>query len=1385
MVRAAEVQLETDAVKAVDGKAIEVEISSKTDDITEAGTEADATEVDSSTAEAETAKAKVKGPEPVSLAALFRYADAKDAMLLAAGTIAIMISGANQPLQLVVFGRLLDSFNDLDKDEAVAKINFFAACYAVLGVQQMITQSVQSACLSASAARQTKRIRGLYFSSLARQPMSYADANDCGALASGVLEATTIMAAGMGDELAKVAQTLLQFAIGLTVALVLSWRLALVSATGIPVLGFIVTVANKAYARSTRDASSALGSASSTALEAIAGVRTLNAYGREPHVIESFGANLLAACKQGIRMGRARAALEGTMAPIMFLLFGFGLWYGSSLVATDMEDNEKCRFATAEGEPQFPDATQCLTGGNVMTAFLSVLFGFMGLLQMLPGITALAAARTAAARVYTTLDAPPSAIDALSTEGVAPATRAAGRIELRDVHFAYPSRLELPVYQGLNLTIEAGQTVALAGPSGCGKSTVVSLLERFYDTDGGAVLLDGVDVKNLNVRWLRAQIGLVSQEPVLFAGTIGWNISMGRDGATQEEVEAAATLSNAAGFVASFPDQYATEVGEKGVQLSGGQKQRLAIARALVRDPAILVLDEATSALDNESEAIVQAALDELLASGGRTTLVIAHRLSTIRNADKIAVIEEGRVVEQGTHTELIERDAGVYRALVQYQEAAEQAPDEPRSRRASKESVGSAGSFSKPRSRRPTPQLAGGAIEAGGMEARPPLDPEGVMDVVSAAKLAMGGGDEAEAEAEAEGAEGTKGGKKGKKGAKAKKEPKPPVPMSWIWRLSAPEKLYYVSGLLGAGLTGLAMPAIGLLMAEFIVVFFNPSPEAMRKEAVKWALVFIAMGFVNAFGAVLRQLSFAIVTERLVMRVRAAVFRSILRQHVGWFDASSDHTAGALVNRLSNDCFLLQALTGERASIALSQVVVLVGGLYISFSASWKLTLVIFGIIPLIVLPVAVSAKMVGKYSEAAAQSTVDAGRTVSETLLHLRTVAAFGLEGARIAQFADELAPVLRHDVRKGLAVGVGGGVAAGTILLAAGFKYYIGGVFFANGWVEFPQIMRVLLVLIFMAFGFASVSKAATDRAEAQGAARRVHELVHAEPTIDALSTEGVAPATRAAGRIELRDVHFAYPSRLELPVYQGLNLTIEAGQTVALAGPSGCGKSTVVSLLERFYDTDGGAVLLDGVDVKNLNVRWLRAQIGLVSQEPVLFAGTIGWNISMGRDGATQEEVEAAATLSNAAGFVASFPDQYATEVGEKGVQLSGGQKQRLAIARALVRDPAILVLDEATSALDAASERVVQAALDKLLAQRKRTTLVIAHRLSTIRNADKIAVLAQGAVVEQGTHEQLMARADGVYRGLVRSRDGGRVTTSDMKESSKMLSSRRDLQATEE
>jgi ATP-binding cassette subfamily B (MDR/TAP) protein 1 len=431
-----------------------------------------------------------------------------------------------------------------------------------------------------------------------------------------------------------------------------------------------------------------------------------------------------------------------------------------------------------------------------------------------------------------------------------------------------------------------------------------------------------------------------------------------------------------------------------------------------------------------------------------------------------------------------------------------------------------------------------------------------------------------------------------------------------------------------------------------------------------------------------------------------------------------------------------------------------------------------VFGIIPLIVVPVAVQAKIVAKFVEASAASFVDAGRSVSEALTHLRTIAALGLENNRINAFSELLVLPYTQEVRKGIVSGIGAGVAAGTILFGAAFQYYIGGIFFEEGIVGFNDIMRVVLVLIFMAFGVNTVSKDATDKAEATVAARRIHKLVNSEPSIDPLSSTGAAPSGRPAGKIEFVDVDFSYPARKELQVYKGLSLTIESGQTVALAGPSGCGKSTLVSLLERFYDVDAGKVLLDGVDICSLKVSWLRQQIGLVSQEPVLFTGSVQWNIGLGLKSESAnsdeafEEIQAAAKRANAHGFVSEFPDGYNTMVGERAVQLSGGQKQRLAIARAIARNPPILILDEATSALDATSERVVQAALDELLKEQNRTTIMIAHRLSTIRDADKIVVFSNGAVVEEGPHDALLAKEGGVYRALVAHAEHGTKNLKD-------------------
>jgi len=617
-----------------------------------------------------------------SLRQLYRFASKTDRWQMVAGVSAVVVSGANQPLQLVVFGQLLDSFNLTDKSEVQRRIFFLAGMYAALGVQQLITISIQTACFTTVAARQSLRMRAAYFAALARRPLSFFDGADAGGLASSVLEKTTAVQAGLGDDLAQLLQRLVAFVTGLACALYFSWQLALVSTAAVPLLALCVKCASGAYSRATAESALLLDQATSTPLEAVSAVRTVQAYGLQRRFLARYAELATAAAAQGKRLGRAKAALEATIAPIMFLMFGSALWFGSKLVSDDMEAHEYCRFVSESGELQDPDGGRCETGGDIMTAFLSVLFGFLGLLQALPSLATLAAARTAAAAILDVIDAPPDPTDALAGTGaVPPSGRAAGRIELVEVSFAYPARRDVQVYQGLSLTIEPGATVALAGPSGCGKSTLVALLERWYDVDGGRVVLDGADVRSLSVRWLRSQIGLVSQEPVLFNGTIAYNIGLGAAAAGEgggegggeaaaAAVEVAARQANAHAFVSAMPDGYATEVGDKGVQLSGGQKQRIAIARALVRDPPILVLDEATSALDAESERIVQAALDELLRAQRRTTIVIAHRLSTIRNADKIAVVSGGRVVEEGPHDELVDREGGIYRSLVLHNNA-------------------------------------------------------------------------------------------------------------------------------------------------------------------------------------------------------------------------------------------------------------------------------------------------------------------------------------------------------------------------------------------------------------------------------------------------------------------------------------------------------------------------------------------------------------------------------------------------------------------------------------------------------------------------------------------------------------------------------------------
>ena len=516
-----------------------------------------------------------------------------------------------------------------------------------------------------SSSRQIKRMREAYFSSLLSQDISYFDRVNQGGMATSVIESTTIIQDGIGEKLAIGIQSLFAFIAGFAVALYYAWKLTLLLLAVIPVMIGIAAGAAAYLPATTSDTYNKAGSA---AQEVLGSIRTVFAFNAEAKEAERYSSSVKAAQKEGEKKGYITAIIAGLFIMVMWLTYALGLWFGSKLIADDMERSQDCQYyLTNNGSLHTPDSSVCVTGGNVMIAFFCILFGGLNLAQAVPAMTAIISAKTELSKILDVLAIKATIADSHADVLVAmkkTISIVTGKIELKNVTFTYPSRRDHRVYNDLSLTIEAGSTVALVGASGCGKSTLVSLLERFYDVDSGSVLLDGEDIRSLSVSWLRQQIGLVSQEPVLFSGSIADNIRYGKPDASIEEVERAAKQANAHIFITGFSEGYETQVGERGVQLSGGQKQRIAIARAIVRNPRILILDEATSALDTASEAVVQAALDELVKQRSRTTIIIAHRLSTIRNADKIIVLERGKMVEQGTHNELIALSEGYYNKL-------------------------------------------------------------------------------------------------------------------------------------------------------------------------------------------------------------------------------------------------------------------------------------------------------------------------------------------------------------------------------------------------------------------------------------------------------------------------------------------------------------------------------------------------------------------------------------------------------------------------------------------------------------------------------------------------------------------------------------------------
>ncbi|CAI4225548.1 unnamed protein product [Auanema sp. JU1783] len=918
-----------------------------------------------------------------------------------------------------------------------------------------------------------------------------------------------------------------------------------------------------------------------------------------------------------------------------------------------------------------------------------------------------------------------------------------GAIEFRNIGFCYPTRPDVQVLRNFSLSIDAGERVSIVGPSGSGKSTLTALLLRFYDPQKGNVYLDGDNIRNICPDDLRAQLSLVSQEPVLFDGTISDNIRYGRLDATQQEINAAARKVGAWEFISALPMGMQTRVGDRGIQLSGGQKQRVAIARAVIRKPTVLIFDEATSALDNKHEEEVCQAID--LASEGLTTISIAHRLSTAKTSDRVIVIDDGMIVEDGPPDELLAREGGRFRKMYMDQSLDQLArnPIQKPTLMATM-SVGSADTILDPESHRRAwaRRSLGHNNKLGKSYSIKSQDGEKlalpVMSKKRSARLDYKYSNVGQMDVDVSSTPTID------EDEDFLKLPGHKNNYHAVWSLIKGFKEGQ-SYLIGAIPTTIVRAFFYLLICfqvasvlELSIVPVEDRPqEIFMVSAVYTALIIIKTIF-EAMG----RLFIALYGHGICSYMRTEMFSKIMRHGTAYFDEERNNP-GRLVHKIISDSETLNKIMEQKLDLLIPAFICSIFSIIVALYINWKMALLCSFQFPAYFIIRVLQIKEGSKRQRQMMEEEKKAASLITIVLSNMSTIKAYNLQEHFYSVFTDALKPLSKAMKRQSV-------ISAFVFACQYSFTYiliaitlHFGKIMMISNEISVFDYMRVVLLTQFGANFFSQLIASVTDFSKARVAAESVMGIIKEAPVdMDNLSEEGLRP--KLQGTLQLHNVHFRYPSRPVVPILKGVDIRVDAGASIALVGPSGSGKSSIIGLFQRMYSPTDGCVTIDRHDVRSINPSYLRRFVVSVGQEPTLFSFTIKENIAYGllESESTLDKVIAAAKIANIHDFISTLPQGYNTEVGEFGAQLSGGQKQRIAIARAIIRKPAVLLLDEATAALDSGSEKAVKEAFQN--AKETCTCVHIAHRLSSIRNVDRIYVIVDGRVAEEGNHDELIA-----------------------------------------
>ncbi|KAK0564812.1 hypothetical protein OC844_001523 [Tilletia horrida] len=1327
--------------------------------------------------------------------ALFRYCERLDYVILAFGVLFAIASGVPLPLIGVLFGQLIDGFNQAScagnsgplppeqREIFLSQVSHKVVLVIAAASANFVFIYIYTCCWSCFGERLVRKLRQRYIRALLRQDMAYFDQLQPGEVGSRLSTDLLTIQTGTNEKCGIFISSLSYFVTSYIIAFVKLPTLAAQLLALLPAFGGIALVAGKFLSEATSTASSHLAHANCLATEALSNLPSVQAFGASGKLSYIYEKHLELARKAGTRRAAIAALQMGSLFFVGYSANALAFFSGSRIISAQSDSSTG-------------------TVGNVYTVIFLLLDASFIVGQITPYLQTFQSAGGAGQHILKIINKQ-SPIDAMDLDkGLKPESTAFTMLgfSFRKVTFAYPMRPDVVVAKNLSLDIEPGARVGICGTSGSGKSTVVALCQRFYDPSAGEVQLDGHDLREYNVRWLRSQIGVVGQEPTLFDADVMQTIAHGLMGSPSHEhlkdalemlsdgtlyeildgdevddpaheivlrhwveierlCKEAARLANAHEFIEYLPEGYRTNLGDAGGRLSGGQKQRLALARAIVKQPRILILDEATAALDSISEQLVQAAIEKV--SAGRTTITVAHRLSTLRTCDKIVVMSQGAVVESGTHDELMEAK-GRYCALAMAQNAASAA--------------------ASPQASTPTSQLKG-ALNTSDDGDTIAADDRGSVRSLSvggknAARGAAGGGDHVETRV---------------RGV-----------FSRLVMMLSPYWLLIAVGFATSTVIGSSYSGEAVIFGNTIdALSLCGGPERVRSKGALFALLFFVLALVQLCAYSLNGASFGYVSERFVFTIRKTAFQALMRQHISWFQEEG-RSAGTTVAALSSDTASLAGLTGTVIGTIFSVCINLLVGFTLAHIIAWRIALAIAAAVPILIasgyLRLHVLAALQRRHETAFSSCNALAIEAVSG----IKTVAALGRE--------QDVMHLLEHRLEKPYSDGIRQ-IFLGNFFLALslsisyfvyGFAYWWGSRNVADGYYTQVDFFIVLPALLFSAQASGQLLAFSPDISKAHVSAANIFKLLDDCPpkvtsdqyALDAnrkqLTGNGerdqvagsssssergqVAIARREPLSLEFRNVWFSYPTRRLNPALRDLSFKIEPGHYVAFAGASGSGKSTVMSLIERFYEPESGCVLVD--NEADRPAALVREDIAWVQQEPVLFYGTIRFNVSLGarprpRSGSEEggehedgwvedpeweryvsdEDIVEACKAANIHDTIMSLPKGYDTLVGAKGSQLSGGQRARLAFARALLRKPRLLLLDESTAALDAESEQIFERTVEQIRKEGRTTIIAIAHRIRTIQHADRILFFSKGEVIASGKHEELMA-LNNDYRAMV-------------------------------